>query len=142
VTEQTQLQSVNFAVVANERDMKRRYSNKAFRLFELFRNHRLNKEDLATAESKSAYLDEKVEEFRLLISMAKDVFAGRYHMTKWNLSIIAATIAYVISPFDALPDMIPLMGWVDDVTIVAYAVSKLTDEIKNYKSYIQAGLKT
>lgn len=140
--EQTQLQNVNFAVVANERDMKRRYLNKAFRLFELFRKHRLNKEDLATAESKSAYLDEKVEEFRLLISMAKDVFAGRYHMTKWNLSIIAATIAYVISPFDALPDMIPLMGWVDDVTIVAYAVSKLTDEIKNYKSYIQAGLKT
>src|SRR3546814_20036245 len=94
--------------------------------------------DLAKAESKSAYLDEKVDEFRLLISMGKDVFAGRYRMNKWNLSIIAATIAYVISPLDAMPDMIPLMGWLDDATIVAYAVSKPTDEINTYKAFTQA----
>lgn len=122
--------------------MKKGYFNKAIRLFELFRKHRINGDDLANAESKSAYLDERVDEFRLLISMSKDVFAGRYHMNKWNLSIIAATIAYVISPLDAMPDMIPLMGWVDDVTIVAYAVSKLTDEIKKYKAFTQAKLGT
>lgn len=122
--------------------MKKGYFNKAIRLFELFRKHRINGDDLANAESKAAYLDEKVDEFRLLISMSKDVFAGRYHMNRWNLSIIAATIAYVISPLDAMPDMIPLMGWMDDVTIVAYAVSKLTDEIKKYKTFTQAKLGT
>lgn len=119
--------------------MKKSYFNKAILLFELFRNHRIKGDDLAKAESKSAYLDEKVDEFRLLISMVRDVFAGRYHMDKWNLSIIVATIAYVISPLDAIPDLVPLMGWADDVTIVAYAVSKLTDEIRKYKSLTQAG---
>ncbi len=122
--------------------MKKDYFNKAFRLFELFRKHRINGDDFAKAESKSVYLDEKVDEFRLLISMGKDVFAGRYHMNKWNLSIIAATIAYVVSPLDAIPDMIPLMGWMDDVTIVAYAVSKLAVEIENYKAFTQAKLGT
>ncbi|SEL00370.1 YkvA family protein [Parapedobacter koreensis] len=122
--------------------MKKGYFNKAFRLFELFRKHRITDDDFAKAESKSAYLDEKVDEFRLLISMGKDVFAGRYHMNTWNLSIIVATIAYVISPLDGIPDMIPLMGWMDDVTIVAYAVSKLTDEIKKYKAFTQAKLGT
>lgn len=122
--------------------MKKGYFNKAFYLFELLRKHRINGDDLAKAESKSAYLDEKVDEFRLLISMGKDVCAGRYHMNKWNLSIIAATIAYVISPLDAIPDLIPLMGWMDDATIVAYAVSKLTDEIKKYKAFTQASLGT
>ncbi|WP_353130393.1 YkvA family protein [Parapedobacter pyrenivorans] len=122
--------------------MKKGYLNKAILLFELFRKHRINDDDLAKAESKSAYLDEKVEEFRLLISMGKDVFAGRYHMNKWNMSIIAATIAYVISPLDAIPDMIPLMGWMDDATIVAYAISKLTDEIKKYKALTQVNLGT
>ncbi|MGK6352838.1 YkvA family protein [Parapedobacter sp. DT-150] len=122
--------------------MKKGYFNKAILLFELFRKHQISGDDLAKAESKSAYLDEKVDEFRLLISMGKDVFAGRYHMNKWNLSIIAATIAYVISPLDAIPDMIPLMGWMDDVTIVAYAVSKLTDEIERYKAFTQAKLGT
>ncbi|MGV3762660.1 YkvA family protein [Parapedobacter sp.] len=120
--------------------MKKRYFNKAFRLFEQFRKRPLNGDDLANAESKSEYLEGKVDEFRLLIAMTKDVFAGRYQMNKWNLSIIAATIAYVISPFDGIPDMIPLMGWVDDVTIITYAVSKLADEIKNYKAFTQGGL--
>lgn len=118
--------------------MKKSYFNKAILLFELFRKHRIHGDDFAKAASKSAYLDEKVDEFRLLIAMGKDVFAGRYRMDKWNLSIIAATIAYVISPLDAVPDVIPLMGWVDDATIVAYAVSKLTDEINKYKAFIQA----
>ncbi|MFB2119837.1 YkvA family protein [Parapedobacter sp. 2B3] len=122
----------------NDRRMKKSYFNKAILLFELFRKHRIHGDDFAKAASKSAYLDEKVDEFRLLIAMGKDVFAGRYRMDKWNLSIIAATIAYVISPLDAVPDVIPLMGWVDDATIVAYAVSKLTDEINKYKAFIQA----
>jgi uncharacterized membrane protein YkvA (DUF1232 family) len=121
-------------------NMKKSYFNKAILLFELFRKHPINGDDFAKATSKSAYLDEKVDEFRLLISMGKDVLAGRYRMNKWNLSIIAATIAYVISPFDAVPDIIPLMGWVDDATIVAYAVSKLTDEIKKYKAFTQASV--
>lgn len=120
--------------------MKKGYFNKAILLFELFRNHGINGDDLAKAESKSRYLDGKVDEFRLLISMGKDVFSGRYRMNKWNLSIIAATIAYVISPLDAIPDMIPLMGWLDDATIVAYAVSKLTDEINRYKAFTQASV--
>ncbi|GGC39971.1 hypothetical protein GCM10011386_35070 [Parapedobacter defluvii] len=118
--------------------MKKGNFNKAMLLFELFRKHRINGDDLAKAESKSAYLDEKVDEFRLLISMCKDVFAGRYHMDKWNLSVIVATTAYVVSPLDAIPDMVPLMGWMDDVTIVAYAASKLTDEMQKYKAFIQA----
>lgn len=120
--------------------MKKGYFNKAILLFELFRQHRINGDDLAQAERKSTYLDEKVDEFRLLIAMVRDVFAGRYQVNKWNLSIIVATIAYVISPLDAMPDMIPLMGWVDDATIVAYAASKLTDEINKYKASNQVGV--
>ncbi|WP_262250048.1 YkvA family protein [Parapedobacter soli] len=115
--------------------MKKGYFNKAILLFEVFRKHQISAEDLAKAESKSVYLDEKVDEFRLLISMVRDVFAGRYRMNRWNLSIIAATIAYVIFPLDAIPDIVPLMGWVDDATIVAYAVSKLADEISRYKAF-------
>lgn len=120
--------------------MKKGYFSKAILLFELFHKHRINinEDDLEKAESKSGYLDEKVKEFRLLISMGRDVFSGRYHLDKWNLSIIAATITYVISPLDAMPDMIPFMGWIDDATIVAYAASKLTDEINKYKAFTQA----
>ena len=128
----------NFVSLCIDRDMKKSYFNRALLVFERFRKHRISGEDFARAESKSAYLNEKVDEFRLLISMGKDVFAGRYQMDTWNLSVIVATIAYVVSPVDAIPDLVPLMGWVDDAAIVAYAVSKLTDEIQKYKAFIQA----
>lgn len=64
--------------------------------------------------------------------MCKDTLAGRYKMNKWNMSVIVGTILYVVSPLDAIPDVVPLLGWLDDVTIVGYAISKLSDEMKRY----------
>ena len=115
--------------------MKKSYFNKALLLFEVFRKHRINDHTLSQAENKSAYLSGKVDEVRLLAAMGRDVLAGRHHMDKWNLSVIVATMAYIVSPLDAIPDIVPLAGWLDDATIVTYAVSKLTEEIRKYRDY-------
>lgn len=31
-------------------------------------------------------------------------------------------VAYLISPIDLVPDWIPILGWLDDITILAFAV--------------------
>ncbi|TFW03244.1 DUF1232 domain-containing protein [Oxalobacteraceae bacterium OM1] len=31
-------------------------------------------------------------------------------------------VLYVLSPIDLIPDWIPVLGWLDDVTILAFAV--------------------
>lgn len=37
----------------------------------------------------------------------------------WKLKLIPlAGIIYVLSPWDFLPDMIPLLGWIDDIFIL------------------------
>ena len=41
----------------------------------------------------------------------------------WAKSILAAAIAYVLCPFDAIPDFIPIVGWTDDVGVVGGALS-------------------
>ncbi|MGO3265405.1 MAG: YkvA family protein, partial [Sphingobacteriaceae bacterium] len=63
--------------------------------------------------------------------------AGRYKMSRWNLSIIVGTILYVVSPIDAIPDMIPVLGWLDDASIVGFAISKLADELDRYRAQVQ-----
>jgi uncharacterized membrane protein YkvA (DUF1232 family) len=34
----------------------------------------------------------------------------------------ALIVLYVVSPIDLLPDAIPLLGWVDDLVIVPFAI--------------------
>lgn len=113
--------------------MKQPYFKRALNLFENFKSYKLTTDDLNQAESKAIHLDDKMSDFKLLIQMAKDVFSGKYKMNAWNLSVIVGTIVYVISPVDTVPDFLPILGWLDDVTIVGYALSKLSTEMKRYK---------
>ena len=114
--------------------MKQTYLKKAFKLFSAYKAHQLTSDDLNKANAKALHLDDKMSDFKVLISMAKDILAGKYKVNTWNASVIVATIIYVVSPIDAIPDMIPALGWLDDVTIVGYALSKLSEELKRYKS--------
>lgn len=116
--------------------MKKISFQRALLLFELFRTKRISKSDLHAADSKAAHLDDKMADFKLLVSMCKDTMAGRYKMNKWNMSVVVGTILYVVSPLDAVPDVLPVLGWLDDVTIVGYAISKLSDEMKRYLTEI------
>lgn len=122
--------------------MKKNYFNRALLLFNTFKNRKLTNEDIEIAEGKAQHLEGKTNEFKLLISMIKDTFSGRYKMNKWNMSIIVGTIVYVISPLDAIPDIIPVLGWLDDASIVGFAISKLADEVDRYRKFQNTGIST
>lgn len=113
--------------------MKQTYFKKALKLFTAYKAYQLTSDDLDKANAKASNLDDKMNDFKVLIQMAKDIMNGRYKVNTWNASIIIATIVYVVSPIDAIPDIIPVLGWLDDVTIVGYALGKLTEELNRYK---------
>ena len=58
--------------------------------------------------------------------------------SKYRWLIIAGTLLYLISPIDLLPDIIPIIGQVDDVLILTLLVSEvsqvLIDRVKMAKS--------
>ncbi len=40
-------------------------------------------------------------------------------------AIIVGALGYLISPFDALPDAIPIVGLTDDLTVLVYVINKI-----------------
>ena len=45
---------------------------------------------------------------------------------KWKRAIISIlAIIYVISPLDLIPDVIPVIGWLDDLGVLAWAARQV-----------------
>ncbi len=40
----------------------------------------------------------------------------------WAKAILVAAVAYVLCPFDAIPDYIPVVGWADDIGVLGAAL--------------------
>lgn len=75
---------------------------------------------------------EKIVEYGMLVPDIV-VFLGRLLKDKRvNLKIkimLAGLIAYLASPIDVLPDFIPFIGKIDDISIVFFALNVILDEI-------------
>lgn len=72
----------------------------------------------------------------LLVSLVKSYITGEYKEIPYN-SIVAiiATLLYVISPVDIIPDVIPGVGFTDDAMAVAFCVKMLHDDLRNFKAW-------
>lgn len=82
---------------------------------------------------KKEGLKEVCNDIGLLRDYIADIVKGRYKdYDKPMLTLSLAAIIYVISPFDFMPDFFPF-GLLDDVSIVAWAVSQMTTELEKYK---------
>lgn len=80
-------------------------------------------------------LDKVRNDLKLLAAYIGDVMHGRYKdYNRISLTLALAAIIYVVSPLDVVPDVLPL-GFVDDISIVTWAISRLTSELDKYASW-------
>ena len=71
----------------------------------------------------------------MLIEMIKAATSGEYPLPAWAIATIIGAIIYVVSPIDAVPDIIPVAGWLEDGAVVAAAVKALEEVIKAFIKY-------
>ena len=88
------------------------------------------------AEDKGAKLGKAIEYFKVLWALLNDYRAGRYTAVPWKfIAAVGFSVAYLISPIDVIPDVIPVLGLTDDVGVFALVFASFSSEIEAYKEW-------
>jgi uncharacterized membrane protein YkvA (DUF1232 family) len=70
---------------------------------------------------------------RLLRMILGDYATGAYRQVPWrSIAVCGAAVAYVILPFDLIPDWIVPIGWTDDLLVLALAWGMVKRELREY----------
>ncbi|WP_448374529.1 YkvA family protein [Fervidobacterium sp.] len=77
-----------------------------------------------------------ISNIKVLASMIKDYAKGNYKRVPWD-TIVAVTFAliYFLTPVDLIPDVIPFLGYVDDIGVLKFVLSRFSKEIEEYKRW-------
>jgi uncharacterized membrane protein YkvA (DUF1232 family) len=76
--------------------------------------------------------DDLMSFIRLLRAWA----TGAYRQAPWkSVALIIGAILYFVSPLDAIPDFIPLLGFADDAFIIAFVMRQVRKDIAAFRNW-------
>lgn len=108
---------------------------------EVIRDNRRTTETLNKAADKAREtpeLGEYIEDLWLLFGMIRDYCNGSYRDIPTGTIIGAlACVIYFLSPIDLIPDVVPVIGQLDDITVLIWALKQLRGDIQRYKYWTQ-----
>jgi len=79
-----------------------------------------------------------IEDARLLIAVVKDYWTGTYRKLPYGtIAAIVFTLIYVFNPLDLIPDVLPIIGEVDDAAVVTACLFLVERDLLAYKQWKQ-----
>ena len=105
------------------------------KFFKKFQEKKISSQDLKLALKKAMNLGASAEDFLLIVNLVKDAKNKKYKLDKKYLLILSAAIIYVIVPIDAVTDLIPGVGWIDDATLIGYVALGYGEVLRDYKEF-------
>jgi uncharacterized membrane protein YkvA (DUF1232 family) len=74
--------------------------------------------------------------FQAMLRLVRAYHQGEYRLVpKDALLTIIAALNYLIDPFDLIPDEIPFLGFLDDATVIAFAVGRTRDALDDFMTW-------
>lgn len=68
-----------------------------------------------------------------LIRMVRAYIRGEYKEIPWESIVLSiAAIIYFVSPVDFVPDFIPIIGYLDDMAVIAFVVKSIKTDMDNF----------
>jgi uncharacterized membrane protein YkvA (DUF1232 family) len=98
----------------------------------------VNKEDEISKKLKKVpgIFTKIINQIILLLDMIKSYWSGEYREIPWfSIAMSAAALLYFINPIDIIPDIIPLIGFVDDAFVVGFVIKSIQGDLKKYCAF-------
>lgn len=93
-------------------------------------------EDIQKKFAARGPLKRFIEDSKLLIAMIKDYWNKRYRQVPFGtIGAIAFTLIYVLNPFDLVPDVLPIIGEVDDAAVFTACLMLIETDLRKYKDW-------
>ena len=93
-------------------------------------------EELQRKFSARGPLARFVEDGKLLLAIVKDYWAGAYRQVPYGVIASSVfTLIYVLNPFDMVPDVLPLIGQLDDVAVLGACLLMVEHDLHTYKDW-------
>ncbi|OGO39117.1 MAG: hypothetical protein A2Z03_03590 [Chloroflexi bacterium RBG_16_56_8] len=77
-----------------------------------------------------------IDDGRLLIAVVNDYWSKKYRRLPYGIiGAIVFTLIYVFNPFDLVPDILPIIGQIDDAAVVAACLLLVEQDLLAYKKW-------
>jgi uncharacterized membrane protein YkvA (DUF1232 family) len=86
-------------------------------------------------EKASPALKRILENISDLYSLFNDSIKGRYKLHPVTLGIIGGGLLYFMVPADLIPDILPLIGFLDDLAILSTIINSIQGELVEYRRW-------
>ncbi len=93
---------------------------------------------LADEKSKDNKFKQLFSVALTLVRLVRSYTSGEYRQIQTNTIVSGlAVLLYVLSPIDLVPDFIPVVGFLDDLSLVGWFVGKFQVEITRFREWEQ-----
>ena len=87
------------------------------------------------AEKNEDFLLDSWDRLKTLIHLTGAWLTDKYRVPTPTILAVVAALIYLLDPLDLIPDPVPVLGFVDDASVIAYVVAKYGKEIGQFRNW-------
>lgn len=89
----------------------------------------------AKIESGGSRLTSMKNDLGTLLELLKAWINGDYRELPWtSLLMVTGAVIYFVNPFDAIPDILPASGLLDDAGVIGFVLASMKSDIERFRN--------
>ena len=90
----------------------------------------------AKAEAHKGPMHRVLEDLGTFLRLVRAWSKGEYRLIPWrSMAMVIGAVLYFLSPLDAIPDFIPVIGFVDDAFIITFVMRAIRRDVQNFREW-------